>query len=299
MAFDGDKKESQDPQHIDNPMKLTEYNQILYPYFFGKEPRIQLENIKNIQSKTGDIFVCSYPKSGTHWIMEMVNMLVAGSTEHPTKFNFLDPMIISDQVLDSIPCPRVFHSHLRFNQLPDSFLKRKGKIIYILRNPKDVSVSLYNFVQKEGRMKYSGAWNDCFQLFVSGKVGYSSWFDHVLSWEREKEKGRHPIHFVFYEDLKEDAVRELDRISKFLSLKHQKSFLQSVAESSTFIKMRNQKYLYHPFPAEVMDENYADFLFRRGIVGDWRSWFSEEQSKQLDAVYKAEMSDSRLVFNYG
>ncbi|KAK3599132.1 hypothetical protein CHS0354_016395 [Potamilus streckersoni] len=196
--------------------------------------------------------------------MEMVNMLVTGSTEHPQKFNFLDPMIICEQVLDSIPCPRIFQSHLLFSQLPDSFLKRKGKIIYILRNPKDVSVSLYNFVQKEGRMKYSGAWDECFQLFVTGKVAYSSWFDHVISWEREKEKGRHPIHFVFYEDLKEDTVRELDRINKFLSLNHQKFFLQSVAECSTFTKMRNQKYLYHPFPAEVMDENYAEFLFRRG-----------------------------------
>ncbi|KAL3862325.1 hypothetical protein ACJMK2_008302 [Sinanodonta woodiana] len=298
MTFDCDKEDSTCMQNNSNPLKLTESSGILYPYYFGDDPRVKLKNIKNIQSKTGDIFLCSYPKSGTHWIMEMVNMLVAGSIEHPTKFNFLDPMIISDQVLDSIPCPRIFQSHLRFNQLPASFLKRKGKIIYILRNPKDVSVSLYHFVQKEGRTKYTGKWDEFFQLFLNANVGYSSWFDHVLSWEREKEKGRHPIHFVFYEALQKDAVTELDRMSKFLSLNHPHSFLQSVAECSKFTKMRNQQYLYHPFPADVMDDNYIDYLFRKGIVGDWRTLFSEEQSMQLDEVCKAEMSDSKLAFSY-
>ncbi|KAK3599131.1 hypothetical protein CHS0354_016394 [Potamilus streckersoni] len=208
-------------------------------------------------------------------------------------------MIICDQVLNSIPCSRIFQSHLRFNQLPDSFLKRNGKIIYILRNPKDVSVSLYSFVQKEGRIKYAGTWGEFFKVFIKGNVAYSSWFDHVLSWEREMEKGRHLIHFVSYEDLQEDAERELGHISKFLSLNHPNSFLQSVDESSTFTKMRNQKYLYHPFPAEVMDEIYVEFLFRRGILGDWRRWYSEEQSQHLDDAYMAGMSGSKVMFCYG
>ncbi|KAK3599130.1 hypothetical protein CHS0354_016393 [Potamilus streckersoni] len=56
-------EEGQEQPYNANPLKLTEYIGVLYPYYFGREPRVRLENIKNFQSKTGDIFVCSYPKS--------------------------------------------------------------------------------------------------------------------------------------------------------------------------------------------------------------------------------------------
>ena len=39
-------------------------------------------------------------------------------------------------------------------------------------------------------------------------------------------------------------------------------------------------------------------FLRKGEVGDWRNYFSEEQIDRLDAMYAEKMAGSGLVFEY-
>lgn len=54
------------------------------------------------------------------------------------------------------------------------YLQKKTKIVYLLRNPKDVAVSLYNHVRDWTVLGYQGSWPDFLQLFLytGGKQQY-------------------------------------------------------------------------------------------------------------------------------
>ena len=46
-------------------------------------------------------------------------------------------------------------------------------------------------------------------------------------------------------------------------------------------------------------KGYDDQFLRKGQVGDWRNFFTEEQSDRLDALCAEKMAGSGLVFEFG
>ena len=73
---------------------------------------------------------------------------------------------------DAIPSPRILNSHLSFRFLPEQLLQKECKIIHIVRNPKDVLVSLYNHNIGVKCYGYDGKWEDFLQLFLEDKCEY-------------------------------------------------------------------------------------------------------------------------------
>ena len=46
-------------------------------------------------------------------------------------------------------------------------------------------------------------------------------------------------------------------------------------------------------------KRYDDQFLRKGQVGDWRNFLTEEQSDRLDALYAEKMAGSGLIFEFG
>ena len=57
------------------------------------------------------------------------------------------------RVAEEIPSPRVLKSHLAGPLLPPQLMEKKPKIIYVLRNPKDLIVSRYYFLKSSNPTK--------------------------------------------------------------------------------------------------------------------------------------------------
>ena len=93
-------------------------------------------------------------------------MLKLGSSDQSSVFNFLD--IIPTVACESIQSPRIFASHLRWTQLPEDARASGAKVVYCLRNPKDVAVSSYNFYCKTRDIQYKGSWEEFLQDFLDG-----------------------------------------------------------------------------------------------------------------------------------
>ena len=93
-------------------------------------------------------------------------MLIRRKATHTAKFNFLD--IIPSVAMDAIPSPRIFATHLRFHQLPEQFRQNRSKLIYCVRNPKDVAVSLYTFSRANRDIHYTGTWEQFLKDFQKG-----------------------------------------------------------------------------------------------------------------------------------
>ena len=114
-----------------------------------------------------DIFVVTYPRSGTTWMQMILYQLTTdGSMEisHIAQHSpWFERSADSDQGYEDRAAPRVFKSHLPFEQIP----KGPGRYIYVARDGRDVAVSYFNFYRSHNG--YKGTFAEFFELFLCGK----------------------------------------------------------------------------------------------------------------------------------
>ena len=92
-------------------------------------------------------------------------------------------MDIADIKPKDLPRPCLLASHFPYDLHPcgppDTTLCKY--IIYVLRNPKDVAVSMYC-----SNKLYSDSqdleWDSFWQTYIEGDTIYGGYFDHLLSW---------------------------------------------------------------------------------------------------------------------
>ncbi|XP_041378163.1 sulfotransferase family cytosolic 1B member 1-like [Gigantopelta aegis] len=272
-------------------LSLFEIDGRYYPRF----PEDALRGVKSLKIRQDDVIVCAYPKSGTHWIWEMVRFLLAGNTtlEVVEKDDgFIE--IFPQDFFDALPSPRALNTHYWFDKLPTEVLEKKPKIVFLLRNPKDVAVSYFHHhTSLFDYYQYSGSWQNYLPLMLEGKVDYNSWFDYVLQWEKAiKDHPELPIHIIYYEDYKEDVLREVKKLSQFLGKDYNETFLKNVCEACRFQTMRKSKGHLE------LNEKGNPVMYRKGEVGDWKNWFTVAQSEYFDHIYKEKMKNSNLKLRF-
>lgn len=84
--------------------------------------------------------------------------------------------------------PRIMKVHRPYEILPaDVAVKKKGKIIYVLRNPKDVCVSYFHFHDVSYSLPKPGSWARFLANFSVGNVAWGDWFLHVKRYWQVRE----------------------------------------------------------------------------------------------------------------
>ncbi|XP_058038583.1 sulfotransferase 1C2-like [Ahaetulla prasina] len=262
--------------------------------------------ISGFQAQPDDLLLCTYPKAGTTWIQEIVDMIQhrgdakkcarAPITERIPYIEFFPPKPIPTgfELALAMPSPRTLKSHLPVQLLSTSFWKQNCKIIYVARNPKDCAVSYFYFHRMLKVFEDPGKWEDFLENFIAGKVSYGSWFDHVRGWWEVKD--RHPILYLFYEDIKENPAREIQKVAQFLNTELSESVLDQIVKHTTFERMKDNPMVnYSNIPSYIMDQNVSPFM-RKGIVGNWKEHFTVAQSQRLDEICTQQLGNTGLKF---
>ncbi|XP_067671893.1 sulfotransferase 1A1-like [Haliotis asinina] len=272
------------PDDGGDELTLISFNGRKYPMF----PATALETLPSVEMRSDDILVCAFPKSGTHWVWEITRLLVAGKLDRDdiSKGTAMMEFINEDEYKD-LPSPRVLNTHLLFRELPKQVKEKKPRILYVTRNPKDVTVSFYNFVKKLPMFyKYSGEWKNFVRPSLEGRFDYGSWFDYVKDWEEVKKTTDVPILTLNYEDMKEDVFREVKKIRDFLGTDRSDEFVKEVCDHCSFGSMKDIK------------ANFSEIVYRKGEIGDWKNWFTVAQNEWFDKLYEEKMKDCPLSFRY-
>lgn len=262
--------------------------------------------IWNFQARPDDLLICTYPKAGTTWIQEIVDMVQHGGDVEKCarapiyeRMPFLEmclpkPIPSGVQEADAMPSPRTIKSHLPVQLVPPSFWKQNCKIIYVARNVKDNAVSYFHFHHMAKLMPEIGNWDQYLEDFLAGKISWGSWFDHVCGWWEAKDS--HPILYLFYEDMKEDPAREIQKVAQFLSQELSEPALNRIVQYTSFESMKaNPMANYTTMPAFIMDQAKSPFM-RTGTVGNWKKHFTAAQSERVDDICAHKLAGSGLTF---
>jgi hypothetical protein len=163
------------------------------------------------EPRPDDVFVATYPRSGTTWMQYLLHLLVRPEVEF-RHINDVCPWLerslavgsVEPEALARLPSPRIFKTHLLRQWLP-----RQGHFVVIVRDPADVAVSYFELYR--AYLGFRGTLDEFLARFVAGRVQYGSWWAHVQSWERHDGPD---VTFVRYEALRADPARELRRVAE-------------------------------------------------------------------------------------
>jgi hypothetical protein len=191
---------------------------------------------RNLAVYPGDTFIVSYPRSGNTWTRFLIANLVF-PTESVTFANIErlipDAAALSNRVLKRTPRPRIIKSHQYFDP-------RYRRVIYIVRDPRDLVLSYYNFHRKYQQIADNYPLADFVDDFANGRLissDWGTWGENVASWvyTRQEQSG---FLLLRYEDMKKDTEQQLRRIAAFFGMEPTPERLARVIEASSSQRMR-------------------------------------------------------------
>ncbi|CAB4064372.1 unnamed protein product [Lepeophtheirus salmonis] len=264
---------------------FKKYDQIMPQMFLDNS-----ESFHNFETRDDDTWIVSFPKSGSTWLSELVwclknNMdFEKASTIHQSeRIPFIDLSSLASkhvgfpdpfELAKAQSSPRIIKTHLSYEMLPPNVMKNKIKIIYILRNPRDVCVSLHNHLDLF--CDYKASMEKHADYFLRDYCGfYFPFFSNIRGFIQNKDLPN--IHIVTYEEMKEDISLVIDKIVDFLEIPrldpdHKKKLMEYISIN----QMRNN--------SAVNRKNYTgtgDFL-NKGIVGNWKTMLTDETIKGFE-----------------
>ncbi len=205
--------------------------------------------------------------------------------EFPNPRNGYIPIKGADALAALTTDPRIIKTHLPLDLLKENIDKLPNmKIIQTIRNPKDTLISMYHMVRMVKNLgSFRGTWDDFFSMFKAGNFPGSDMFEFTVDWYNYN-KNRENSLVLIYEEMKEDLRSHVVKIASFLGRDLSDKVIDYITEKTTFQNMaKDPKYNREDVP--VFDKSKSKFL-RKGTVGDWVEYMSDEQSAYVDVKYK-------------
>ncbi|XP_034117394.1 luciferin sulfotransferase [Drosophila nasuta] len=271
------------------------------------------ESIRQLPIYEDDVWMISYPRTGSTWAQEMV-WLLGNQLDYEAAKQQLSqrsPMIelsalfstdhhkwVSDALGNTVelvrnsPRPRFARSHLSWQLLPQQFESVKPKIVYTARNPKDLCVSYYHYCKLLHGI--NGDFDQFVELFLGGHTPMGSYWKHVLPfWKRSYDDN---VLFIKYEDMIKDLPAVVRRCAQFLNVAQllNEDSLKRICDHLQFDSMRGNAALNLE---KILPQPGTKFI-RNGKIGDWRNHMTDEMSARFDAWSEEHLRGSGLTFDY-
>ncbi|CAH1793727.1 unnamed protein product [Owenia fusiformis] len=204
---------------------------------------------RTFTAHSDDVWVMSWPRSGSHWVWENIQRLLHGidSFVGPIQKD-LSVFALNADGIKHFPQPRVISCHLRREFSPQELFKKGSKIVYLIRDPRDAIVSWYKFIQRHDFFEYDGSWNGFLSLYFQDKIPRGTWEKHTKGWLQESRNNKN-IFFLKYEDLRHDPLKYIKELASFLrpNETYTETELMRLKEKTDLCTMQQKNSAYEPF----------------------------------------------------
>ncbi|MFP2903569.1 sulfotransferase domain-containing protein [Pyxidicoccus sp. 3LFB2] len=248
--------------------------------------RVRLE----FRPRPGDIYIATYPKSGTTWMQMILVQLVSGGRGEfghiLQQSPFLDDLIQKGRVrhLERLPSPRLMKTHMTYERLKPA---RDSRVILVTRDVHDALISCYYHHQLATRFLMD------FDAYMAGSLrgnGSTDWFEYMRSWLPHRHDDN--VLWVRYEDLRTDLEGQVRRIAAFCGIPLEEERLGDILHKSGFeyMKLHESKF---DFRLAMYEQPEGSFI-RKGGSGGERQRIREEHAAELARKLEQLRAELRL-----
>ncbi|WP_414624353.1 sulfotransferase domain-containing protein [Calothrix sp. CCY 0018] len=273
------------------------------PENFYTAPFIKKSGMQNVfnhfLNRDSDIYVATYPKSGTTWTISIIEHLINKVPQKgiSTGASLVEACLWLDRAasgenwrlmfseLEKMKSPRFFKSHASVG-----LIKQPARIIQCIRHPLDTFVSAWHHIRgKLDLFYYNGSWGHFFsEIALSSKYEGGDWFDYHEEFLNASREGQIDALFLRYEDMKKDnAISAIHKLAFFIGIESYDAEKISIATDFQSMKQKSIKEGHLDTKGnlsqvlvsqEVGDQNTPSKAhIRKGVVGDWVNYLSDDE----------------------
>lgn len=246
----------------------------------GRETQQPRRRDRPYRPRLRDVYLVCYPRSGSTWLRGMVAEGMFGTSGQTLE----DLDSYCPDIHARTPASRVHPApvHMVKSHWPRSPRRDADKyqrVIYLLRDPRDVVLSHFRYLTGLGR--YKGNFDEFLIDWLCGRVYPCSWAEHVTSWLGPVGGANdRSMLTVRYEDLSTDPVGQLARVMSFVGIECDAERLEEIVELCSAARMRMKERL------GMRPELRVDSLEFIGPArcGRWREELTEPQLEHIGAL---------------
>ncbi|XP_010051056.2 cytosolic sulfotransferase 12 [Eucalyptus grandis] len=276
---------------------------------------------QHFEARPTDTLLATFPKTGLTWIKALSFAIANRHNQDLPRHTLLtknphecvpfieffayekDPI----SALHALPSPRLLSTHIPYASLPRSVATSGCRIVCIVRDPKDVFVSMWSFISK---VKYTDSdrppvsLEEAFGLFSRGVSLSGPYWDHVLGYWKASLEYPNKVLILKFEDLKRETEPNVKRLANFLGCPFTPEEidgggLQEIIKLCSIESLKqmevNKSGVFRMGTQSSGTVENSGF-FRRGEVGDWKNHLSRQMIERLDRITEQKFEGYDLKF---
>lgn len=233
--------------------------------------------------KPEDVFLASYPRSGSTWLRFMLFEILSGEDPGFRKLEDRLPEIQWHRGIRPI-----LPSGGRLIKTHEQYRKEYTRAVLLVRDLRDVMLSCYARAAEAGlaQLVSKGDFDSFLLSVMKGKaLQEGSWQAHTRSWLESPIAKSGNLMVVRYEDLRRDPERVIGQLLQFVGIKPEAIVIRKAIADNTLQQMRakedqarkagEQSVLLGPHKSSREDGRFV----RKGSVGGWRDKLTDDQLK--------------------
>ncbi|XP_017835448.1 sulfotransferase 1E1-like [Drosophila busckii] len=267
--------------------------------------------IHDMEVLPDDVWLVSYPKTGTTWLQELLWLLLNGldfTAALSKDLELRSPYLEFDFVLHrdeqralkpvlELPSPRLIKSHLPLALLPAQLWQGKGKVVYIFRNPIDAWVSSYYHMITVGFI-HSTTLEQFMDERLDTEFPKRAALDHAAEFYQLRNEPW--VYYTSYERMKSNLRGVVEDLCQFLNKTVTEQQMERLLKHLSFEEMKknpttNHRWEHGQRPKQNNNNNEVYNFIRRGKVGGYKDVLSPQLIDKANAYIEQRLQANNVT----